>query len=110
MRPRRLRLSRRRRYLSGPTRLLVDATSISPFARPTFSRVPAHAPTPKPPKEDEIVAITTGLNNAGALRVFVEAKDGSVWYTWQKKGETHWEGGNAGKTVAELQPFAPAPK
>jgi len=67
-------------------------------------------PSPKPPTEEEIVAVTCGTNSAGALHVFVEAKDGSVWYTWQKKGETSWEGGKTGKQVAGLKPFAPAPK
>jgi len=67
-------------------------------------------PTPTPPTEDEIMAIATGVNNAGALHVFVEAKDGSVWYTWQKKGDTAWQGGKAGVSTAKLQPFAPAPK
>lgn len=67
-------------------------------------------PTPTPPKEEDIVAIATGVNNAGAFHVFVEAKDGSVWYTWQRKNESNWEGGAPGKSVAGLQPFAPAPK
>lgn len=75
-----------------------------------MARGGASPPTPTPPKEEDIVAIATGLNNAGALHVFVEAKDGSVWYTWQKKGETSWEGGQPGKAVANLKPFAPAPK
>jgi hypothetical protein len=73
----------------------------------------ASTPTPQPPKpptEEEIVSIATGTNSAGALHVFVEAKDGSVWYTWQRKGETGWEGGKAGASTAQLQPFAPAPK
>jgi hypothetical protein len=68
------------------------------------------APTPTPPREEDIVAIATGLNSADALHVFVEAKDGSIWYTWQRKGETAWQGGKPGKSTAELQPFAPAPK
>jgi hypothetical protein len=65
---------------------------------------------PTPPKEDEIVAITTGVNKAGALHVFYEAKDGSVWYTWQRPGDTAWQGGKPGQSTAKLQPFAPAPK
>ena len=68
------------------------------------------ASSPTPPTEEDIVAVATGVNNAGALHVFVEAKDGSIWYTWQKKGETSWQGGKAGVSVAKLQPFAPAPK
>jgi hypothetical protein len=69
----------------------------------------AGPPAPTPPTEEEIVAIATGVNASGALHVFYEAKDGSVWYTWQKKGETGWEGGQPGKSVAGLQPFAPTP-
>jgi hypothetical protein len=68
------------------------------------------SPQPKPPTEEEIVAISCGVNNAGAFHVFVEAKDGSVWYTWQRKGESAWEGGKQNVSVAKLQPFAPAPK
>jgi hypothetical protein len=56
------------------------------------------------------VAVTCGTNAAGAFHVFVEAKDGSVWYTWQRQGDTSWQGGKPGKSTAELQPFAPAPK
>lgn len=66
-------------------------------------------PIPAPPTEEDIVAIAVGTNNAGAFHVFVEAKDGSVWYTWQRKGESNWQGGQPGKSVAGLQPFAPAP-
>lgn len=69
----------------------------------------APAPGPTPPKEEDIMAIATALNEGGALHVFVEAKDGSVWYTWQKSGESTWQGGVKGKHVAELKPFAPAP-
>ena len=70
----------------------------------------APAPGPTPPKEDDIMAITAALNEGGALHVFVEAKDGSVWYTWQKSGEATWQGGQSGKQIAGLKPFAPAPK
>jgi hypothetical protein len=79
------------------------------FPWPTVIDMARTGSTPQPPKEEDIVAITTGLNNAGALHVFVEAKDGSVWYTWQRKGESAWEGGKPGKSVADLKPFAPAP-
>lgn len=65
---------------------------------------------PKPPTEGEIVSVSAVVNNAGALHVFVESKDGSIWYTWQRKGETSWNGGEAGKAPAGLRPFAPAPK
>lgn len=81
-----------------------------------YSRAQALGPrvivtgAPQPPTEVDIVAITAVVNNAGALHVFVEAKDGSIWYTWQRKGESAWQGGQAGKSVAKLQAFAPAPK
>jgi GH25 family lysozyme M1 (1,4-beta-N-acetylmuramidase) len=65
---------------------------------------------PKPPSEAQIMAIAAAVNSAGALHVFVEAKDGSVWYTWQSKGQSGWHGGKAGASVASLSPFAPAPK
>lgn len=67
-------------------------------------------PAPTPPTEEQIVAIATGTNKAGALHVFVEDDKGAIWYTWQKPGETAWEGGKPGVSTAKLQPFAPAPK
>src|SRR5215472_371889 len=48
------------------------------------------------PEETEDMAIAAALTAAGTLEVFVEASDGSVWHTWQKKGETAWAGGQAG--------------
>jgi hypothetical protein len=87
-----------RRYIDGrPHNVITGGVAPTP-------------PTPQPPKEEDIVAIATGTNNGGAFHVFVEAKDGSVWYTWQKKGESAWQGGKQGVSVAKLQPFAPAPK
>lgn len=61
-----------------------------------------------PPKPEDYVAVTASLNAEGALHVFVEAKDGSVWYTWQNKGDTGWHGGGKG-AVAGLVKFAAAP-
>lgn len=66
------------------------------------------APASHNPQED-IVAITCGANNDGAFHVFVERADGSVDYTYQKKGDTSWQGGKPGVGVAALQNFAPAP-
>lgn len=74
-----------------------------------FGPAPAPAPGPTPPSPEDIVSISAALNDGGALHVFVEAKDGSVWYTWQKANSTSWEGGKPGKQTAGLQPFAPAP-
>jgi hypothetical protein len=64
--------------------------------------------TPIPPAPEDYMSISVA-ELQGTPHVFVEAKDGSVWYTWQKKGQTGWTGGKAGKQVAGLVPFAPAP-
>jgi hypothetical protein len=61
------------------------------------------------PEPEDYMAIASSLSDAGALHVFVEAKDGSVWYTWQKKGETAWNGGEKGKQVAGLSKLCPPP-
>lgn len=67
-------------------------------------------PTPPPLAEEDIVAITAAVASNGNFHVFVEAKDGSVWYTWQAKDKNAWSGGAAGKSIAGLSYFAPAPK
>lgn len=67
------------------------------------------ADKPPPPPED-YMAITSCVAANGALHVFVEAKDGDIFYTFQRKGETSWSGGESGKRIAGLSAFAPAPK
>jgi hypothetical protein len=67
-------------------------------------------PSGPPITEEDIVAITAALAQNGALHVFVEAKDGRVFYTWQPPNKTAWNGGAPGKSVAGLSLFAPAPK
>ena len=62
-----------------------------------------------PPQPEDYVAITAAQNANDALHVFVEAKDGSIWYTYQPKGKTAWNGGKQGKQIAGLVKFAPAP-
>jgi hypothetical protein len=66
-------------------------------------------PSPQPRTPEETVAITAAQNANGSLHVFVESKDGSVWYTYQSKGESSWNGGEPGKKIAGLVRFAPAP-
>jgi hypothetical protein len=61
------------------------------------------------PDEDEIVGVATAQNAGGSLHTFVEADDGSIWYTYQSKGETAWNGGESGKRLAGLVKFAPPP-
>jgi hypothetical protein len=65
------------------------------------------APPPPTPTEDGMITAAT-LN--GIPHVFVERTDGSVWYTFQPAGGGHgWEGGQPGKQIAGLRPFAPPP-
>lgn len=71
---------------------------------------PAGGAGPTPPTEQDIVGMSSVVNAAGALHVFCEARDGSIWYTWQRPGETAWQGGTAGKAPAGLRLFAAAPK
>jgi len=62
-----------------------------------------------PPTPEEYMGIAATVSASGNMHVFVEADDGSVWYTYQKKGETAWAGGEAGKRVAGLSKLAPPP-
>jgi hypothetical protein len=63
--------------------------------------------SPKPEEEEEDQLIASALSHAGNLHVF-ELKGGQVWYTWQKKGETSWHGGQEGKRVAGMSRFCEA--
>jgi hypothetical protein len=70
----------------------------------------ARGGSPAPPTPEEYMAIAAAVSSSGALHVFVEAKNGDVYYTWQSKGTTNWNGGQPGKRIAGLTFFAPAPK
>lgn len=83
----------------------VDANSYPNSPQQFLELVRAGAP----PTGDDIMAITAALNENGSLHVFVEAKDGTVWYTYQPKDKNSWNGGEAGQKVAGLNRFAPAP-
>jgi hypothetical protein len=63
--------------------------------------------TPFTTATEDIVGIDAALNNAGALHLFVHGKSGKTYYTWQKKGESAWDGGKSGQAVAGLTLFAP---
>ncbi len=54
----------------------------------------------------KIVGVDAKLSHDGHLQVFVDCADGKTYYTWQRKGETSWNGGEAGKSVAGLSLFA----
>lgn len=64
---------------------------------------------PVAPEPEDYMSITAAVSDSGTLHVFVEASDGSLWYTYQSKGKSSWNGGEAGKRIAGLAPFAPAP-
>lgn len=69
---------------------------------------------PAPQPEDYRMITAAELN--GVPHVFVESKDGSIWYTYQPQDpqtsgpDRSWLGGVAGQHIAGLRPFAPAPK
>jgi N-acetyl-anhydromuramyl-L-alanine amidase AmpD len=54
----------------------------------------------------KITGVSAALADNGNLHVFVKCANGKTYYTWQRKGATDWHGGQAGKTVAGLSPFA----
>jgi len=86
---------------AGPNGENVDVS----VCRPGFLGVGSSAPKPPPP-EDYMAVTAAELN--GVPHVFVEAKDGSVWYTFQQQ-RPNWDGGVPGKQIAGLSPFCPAP-
>jgi hypothetical protein len=57
----------------------------------------------------DVVSISAAQNDGGVLHVFGRKKDGSLVYTYQPKGKSSWNGGQAGKSVAGLSAFAPKP-
>jgi len=70
----------------------------------------ARGGSPAPPTPEEYMAIAAAVAANGNLHVFVEAKDGDIFYTYQKKNESAWAGGKQGERIAGLSFFAPAPK
>jgi hypothetical protein len=64
---------------------------------------------PQPPTEEDLVSVAACVADNGTMHVFVEAQDGSLWYTYQPKGQSGWNGGVPGKQVAGLSKLAPAP-
>lgn len=60
----------------------------------------------KPKEEEKDQLITSALSNSGNLHVF-ELKGDAVWYSWQKKGETGWNG-DGGDLPAKMKRFCDA--
>ena len=54
---------------------------------------------------DDIIGITANVSDTGSFNVFVECKD-TTYYTYQAKGQSDWHGGQKGKQVAGLTPWA----
>jgi hypothetical protein len=55
----------------------------------------------------KVVGIDAALAKNGTLHVFIQCDNGKTYYTYQPKGKTVWNGGEAGKTVARFSLFAP---
>jgi hypothetical protein len=70
-------------------------SGVSPAAFSTFAKAPA-----------KIVGVSATLSDSGALNLFVTCSNGKTYYTWQRKNETAWNGGQSGKSVAGLVLFA----
>ena len=55
--------------------------------------------------DDDIIGITANVSETGSLHVFVECEK-MTYYTYQSKHDTEWHGGQKGKQVAGLTPWA----
>ena len=65
------------------------------------------SPGPAPEKEEEDQLITSAVSDGGSFHVF-ELYEGWIWYTYQSKGKTNWNGGEPGKGVAGMNRFCEA--
>lgn len=59
------------------------------------------------PAEEEDQLIASAVSDGGNIHVF-ELFEGSIWYTWQRKGETSWNGGKEGQGPAGMSRFCKA--
>lgn len=67
-------------------------------------------PDSKPPAAEEVEMIASAVADNGSLHVFmVGPQRKTVWYTWQPKGSTAWNGGAPNKQVAKMIKFADVP-
>jgi hypothetical protein len=76
--------------------------------------MPAGTPPPatpeQPPATQEVEMITSAVADNGTFHVFmVGPQRRTVWYTFQRKGQTTWNGGQSGQRVAGMQRFADVP-
>lgn len=67
----------------------------------------AHGGSSPKPEQEETSLIASALSDNGNLNVF-ELKDGWVYDTWQKKGQTNWNGGKEGEGIAGMRRFCEA--
>ena len=59
--------------------------------------------------EEDVVGVSSAVAANGNLHVFAQDKEGDIWYSWQGAESSAWSGGQPGKQIAGLSPFAPAP-
>jgi len=64
------------------------------------------SPEPSQPDSEE-PQVAVALNWADGIHVFELHKD-AVWYTWQNKGQTNWNGAKAGSGPAGMSRFCDA--
>lgn len=68
----------------------------------------AHGGAPSPgPEQEETSLIASAVSDGGTLHVF-ELDDGVIYYTYQPKGKTNWNGGQSGKGIAGMSRFCDA--
>jgi N-acetylmuramoyl-L-alanine amidase len=64
-------------------------------------------PELKPPATEEVEMIASAVADNGSLHTFmVGPQRKTVWYTWQPKNSSGWNGGKAGQQVAKMARFA----
>jgi hypothetical protein len=56
--------------------------------------------------DSDIVGVSATVADNGTMHVFVRCANGKTYYTYQKKNESAWAGGQAGKSIAGLSYFA----
>jgi hypothetical protein len=65
---------------------------------------------PTPPEEANVAGITSAVDANGNLTVwYVDDDNGKTYYTWQRRGESKWQGGKEGVSPAGWKLFAPKP-
>lgn len=53
----------------------------------------------------DLAGISASRSATGVLELFAVDTDGNVYHTWQRPNASAWEGGEAGKKIASLEPL-----